>query len=67
MISTHPTVIDEEPNTTVCYCPNNTNQTDCDNSCNYCWGYSYNTDGAISDNGWLEPCTCPKSESASYD
>jgi hypothetical protein len=43
------------------------NSTDCANTCTYCWGYSANTDGAISDNGWVESCTCPEAKSASYN
>jgi hypothetical protein len=58
---------DEEPDTTVCYCSNTTNATDCANTCTYCWGYSANTDGAISDNGWVETCTCPETKATTYN
>jgi hypothetical protein len=60
--------------TTVCYCSTESccTQTPCPthnpvSTCTYCWGYSSPTDGGVKDDGWVETCTCPGSESSTYD
>jgi hypothetical protein len=49
--------------TTVCYEGNPGNI----NTCTFCWGYSAPTDGGVVDNGWLETCSCPEAQQATYN